>query len=91
VGQNSMQITRAGGSVLGANQQVTFSHSYRWSAHPWGDKGFSQETSGVSYDHENKKHFHSVKRVDFDFDQFPEALAIDLASLPSKSIKVVYR
>jgi hypothetical protein len=69
---------------------LTFSHSYRWSPHPWGEKGFSQEVSGASFDQQGKKHYQSVNRVDFDFEQFPESLAIDLASMPSKTSKVIY-
>lgn len=75
----------------GWKYRVIFSHVFQWSPHPWGENSFSQEVAGTTYDYQGKQQWHTVNRVDFDLDSFPEHLAIELASMPAKSIKVVYR
>lgn len=69
---------------------VTFSHVYKWSAHPWGANSFAQETSGTTYDAEGKQQYRTVSRVEFSLDEFPDDLAIDLASMAPRTVNIVY-
>lgn len=69
----------------------SINHTFQWSPHPWGKNSFYQEASGTSFDHQGKQQYRSINRVELDLDTFPESLAIDLASMPGKTVTIIYR
>ncbi|MDD9945172.1 MAG: hypothetical protein OXU20_29285, partial [Myxococcales bacterium] len=69
---------------------ASFHYSIAWNAHPWGKSAFYQEASGASYDLSRALRFRTVSCTEFELGNFPEAVAVALAST-SKRQMVAYR
>lgn len=68
----------------------SISHTYKWAPHPMGKSRYIQEYSSTCFDHNRSQTNRSITRLEFDFQTFPEPLAIKLASTPGRTHNVIY-
>lgn len=64
--------------------EMIFEHSFKWSPHPWGQKGLTQKITLISRDFEGHVVRKSSASRKYQLSELPDGLARAIASAPSK-------
>jgi len=75
----------------GWSYELTYSNTFNWSAHPWGQRDFKQEITGVIRDYQQKVTEKRPSVSQYSFDEMPERVAGMIVTSPSKRIQSTYR
>ena len=70
---------------------VEFKHEFKWSPHPLGDKGFTQQVNTIIRDHNEKIQFQSAKTISYSAETLPDGLSRKLASVISRKTNSIYQ
>ncbi len=68
----------------GWSYELTYSNTFNWSAHPWGQRNFKQEITGVIRDHQQKITEKRPTEHQYSFDELPERVARMIVATASK-------
>ena len=74
----------------GWGYELIFKHEFKWSPHPLGDKGFTQEVKSIIRDHNGKIQFQSSKTISYSTETLPDGLSRKLASVISRKTNSIY-
>lgn len=75
----------------GWTYEYILTHHFKWSPHPWAQKGLNQIISTISRDHEGKIVSKKEQNSHYSFDELPDGLARTIAGAPSKKTTSSYR
>jgi hypothetical protein len=74
----------------GWSYELIFDHEFKWSPHPYGQKGLTQKVITIIRDHNKKIQFQSSGFVKYSIEKLPEGLARELANVPSRKTNSIF-
>lgn len=74
----------------GWSYELIFVHDFKWSPHPYGQKGLTQKITTIIRDHNKQIQFQSAGSIKYSIENLPEGLARALASVNSRKTNSIY-
>lgn len=74
----------------GWSYELIFEHDFKWSPHPYGQKGLAQKVTTIIRDHNQQIQFQSAGSIKYSIESLPEGLARALVSVNSRKTNSIY-